>query len=284
MPWFYPATTQKGSQNWYYDDRPSWLFLPLLHSSHGLYSGHFRICFACLHCWQDILSYDGFQQAIWRSILSSSMDCFDYTGSIASYWVPLIEWFQAVCEIHQEDFLPQWCALPLLAWLAIIWSIGVSYFGTSPSLAQANLGPWRQVVHLCSQWSQNWFPILCLASTYWLQAVQRRDLESQTGYRMRTPWHPMLHHLCHCWCCPAWCSNHSLCTYGLLISCAITRNQWCHLHKNWRCFTRISCHKASIIESGGRQEKKGIIDNWLIPKLEFFQSIVLDIHSNRVAI
>lgn len=44
-------------------------------------------------------------------------------------------------------------------------------------------------------------------------------------------------------------------------------------------------HKASIIESGGRRGKKGkVIDNWCIPKLEFFQSVVSDIRSNGVAI
>jgi Plavaka transposase len=43
-------------------------------------------------------------------------------------------------------------------------------------------------------------------------------------------------------------------------------------------------HKEAIINAGARRGKKATIDNWYIPKLEFLQSVVPNIHANGVAI
>jgi Plavaka transposase len=43
-------------------------------------------------------------------------------------------------------------------------------------------------------------------------------------------------------------------------------------------------HKQAIIDAGARRGQKSTIDNWYIPKLEFFQSVVTNIRENGVAI
>ena len=42
-------------------------------------------------------------------------------------------------------------------------------------------------------------------------------------------------------------------------------------------------HKQAILDAGARRGKKGTINNWYIPKLEFLQSVVPNIQLNRVA-
>ncbi|KAF8817000.1 hypothetical protein BYT27DRAFT_7325734 [Phlegmacium glaucopus] len=43
-------------------------------------------------------------------------------------------------------------------------------------------------------------------------------------------------------------------------------------------------HKESIIAVGARQGKHHVIDNWYIPKLEFLQSVIPNIHANSIAL
>ena len=43
-------------------------------------------------------------------------------------------------------------------------------------------------------------------------------------------------------------------------------------------------HKQAILDAGARRGQKTTIDNWYIPKLEFFQSVVPNIRENGVAI
>ena len=43
-------------------------------------------------------------------------------------------------------------------------------------------------------------------------------------------------------------------------------------------------HKQAILDAGARRGKKKTTDNWFIPKLEFFQSVVSNIRENGVAI
>lgn len=43
-------------------------------------------------------------------------------------------------------------------------------------------------------------------------------------------------------------------------------------------------HKQAILDAGARRGQKSTIDNWYIPKLEFFQSVVTNIRENGVAI
>ena len=47
----------------------------------------------------------------------------------------------------------------------------------------------------------------------------------------------------------------------------------CHFHQ----------HKEAILDASARRGKKGKIDNWHIPKLELFQSVVSNIQLNGVA-
>ncbi|KAJ7703454.1 hypothetical protein B0H16DRAFT_1347131 [Mycena metata] len=45
---------------------------------------------------------------------------------------------------------------------------------------------------------------------------------------------------------------------------------------------RFHDHKQSILDAGARRGKKGVINNWHIPKLEFLQSVVPSIRANGV--
>ncbi|KAJ7910233.1 hypothetical protein B0H13DRAFT_2232945 [Mycena leptocephala] len=54
------------------------------------------------------------------------------------------------------------------------------------------------------------------------------------------------------------------------------------LQKMTDCLTRFHDNKHAILKAGARKGKKGPINNWYIPKLEFLQSVVPAIRSNRV--
>jgi hypothetical protein len=51
-----------------------------------------------------------------------------------------------------------------------------------------------------------------------------------------------------------------------------------------RSLKEFHSHKQAILDAGARRGQKSTIDNWYIPKLEFFQSVVTNIRENGVAI